>query len=199
MHLDPYNTVREFEKAIAGYTGSPFAVAVDTCTAALFLCCRYLNVGEVTIPSRTYCSVPCSILHAGGRVRFSSRAWAGDYRLEPYPIIDSACRFRRRMYEPGTYRCLSFQTRKRLPIGRGGMILTDDAQAVEWFKLARFHGRHERPLMEDTPAIVGWPFYMEPERAARGLQLLSVLEDDSPADLEFNYPDLSTFALYGGS
>jgi hypothetical protein len=36
---------------------------------------------------------------------------------------------------------------------------------------------------------------MEPERAARGLTLLSLLPDENP-DRRFEYPDLSTFGLY---
>lgn len=193
--MNPYIIVKQFEETIAEYAGSRYAVAVDTCTAALFLCCKYLNVKEVVIPCNTYVSVPCSIIHAGGTVKFSNDYWIGIYKLNPYPIIDSACRFKRNMYETGTYYCLSFQYRKHLPIGRGGMILTDDINAVNWFKLARFNGRHEVPLMEDTPAFVGWHCYMEPERAAKGLTLMLNMKDDNP-DLTFTYPDLSKFGIY---
>jgi dTDP-4-amino-4,6-dideoxygalactose transaminase len=135
------------------------------------------------------------VIHAGGAVRFTDDEWRGVYQLRPYPIIDGACRFRRGMYIPGTLHCLSFQYRKHLAIGRGGMILTDDAKAAEWFRLARFHGRHEVPLMQDAPAFAGWPFMFEPERAARGLTLLSLIRDDLP-DLSFEYPDLSKFGIY---
>ncbi len=192
---NPWQIVRDFEASVASYSGSRFAIAVDTCTAALFLCCKYLQVGEVFLPKRTYCSVPCSVIHAGGTVRFVDSSWEGVYRLEPYPIVDGACRFSRGMYSPGTYHCLSFQYRKHLAIGRGGMILTDDSKAVEWFKLARFSGRHEVPLLEDRPAMIGWSCYMEPERAARGMTLLSLMPDVN-GDRTFNYPDLSEFNLY---
>lgn len=192
--MSAYQVVRDFEETIAAFAGSKFGVAVDTCTAAIFLCCKYLQVQEVSIPKRTYCSVPCSIIHAGGKVKFRDENWSGVYFLNPYPIVDSACRFRQGMYVPGTYWCLSFQYRKHIPIGRGGMILTDDAEAVEWFRLARFSGRHEIPLMEDRPAMVGWHCYMEPERAARGLTLFMNVQDWP--DLKFDYPDLSTFGIY---
>lgn len=196
VKANPWQIVRDFEAAIASYAGSRFAVAVDTGTAALFLACRYLNVGEVWLPKRTYCSVPCSVIHAGGTVRWDDREWTGTYRLDPYPIVDGACRFRRGMYEPDTFHCLSFQYRKRLAIGRGGMILTDDAEAVTWLKLARFSGRHEVPLTEDVPEFAGWSCYMEPERAARGLTLLSMMPDNPP-DLTFDYPDMSGWGIYG--
>ena len=190
--MNPYGIVNQFEELIAKYANSPYAVAVDTCSAAIFLCCKYLDVKKVTIPCHTYVSVPCSIIHAGGTVGFSDYKWRGIYYLDPYPIVDAACRFRKGMYEKGTFYCLSFQYRKRLPIGRGGMILTDNAEAVKWFKLARFSGRHEVPLTEDTPEMVGWHCYMEPERAAKGMTLMMNVEADNP-DLAFDYPDLSSF------
>lgn len=193
--MNPFVTVQQFEQVVAEYTGSPYAVAIDSCTGALFLTCKYLEVKEVTIPARTYVSVPCSVIHAGGTVVMEDVSWAGAYQLKPYPIWDCACRFTKDMYVPGTYQCLSFQYKKHLPIGRGGMILTDNIEAVKWFKLARFHGRHEVPLMEDTPAMVGWHLYMEPERASRGLTLMSSYPKHND-DLNFEYPDLRKFGIY---
>ena len=55
---NPYDIVKMFEEEVAKYTGSKFAVSVDSCTNAIFLCCKYLSVEEVTIPSKTYLSVP---------------------------------------------------------------------------------------------------------------------------------------------
>lgn len=193
--MNPFSIVRDFERVIAEYTGAPHAVAVDSCTSALFLACKYHNVGLVRIPKRTYPSVPCSIIHAGGNVTFQDRGWRGSYSLYPYPIIDGACRFKRGMYFPGTHYCVSFQARKHLPIGRGGMILTDDAKAADWYRLARFSGRHEVPLMEDRLAMIGWSCYMTPEQAARGLTLMMNVNNHNE-DLRFDYPDLSTFGLY---
>ena len=39
MKENPYEVVRMFERAIADYTGAPYAVSVDSCTNALFLSC----------------------------------------------------------------------------------------------------------------------------------------------------------------
>ena len=53
----------------ADLTGSKFAISVDSCTNAIFLICKYLNVSEViTIQVRLILSVPQSIIHAGGKV-----------------------------------------------------------------------------------------------------------------------------------
>lgn len=190
LTTDPYDVIFQFEQEIATFTGSIYAVAVDTCSAALFLCCKYLRVQEVTIPAHTYVSVPCAIIHAGGTVKFEQVDWKGIYQLKPYKIWDSALRLRRKMYVPNSFMCLSFQYRKHLPIGRGGMILTDDAEAVKWFHLARFHGRQSYPIGAGDIKMVGWPMYMEPERAAKGLILLLNQKDDNP-DLDIKYPDLS--------
>jgi len=186
--MDPYTVVRDFEKAVAEYAGSKYAVAVDSCTSALFLSCKYLGVKEVTIPCRTYVSVPCAIIHAGAKVRFEDIAWDGIYQLKPYPIYDGACEFCRGMYRGG-FHCLSFSSNKPVNIGKGGMILTDDAQAVEWFRLARYCGRHEMPHQQDTFAMVGWNLYMTPEQAARGIHLMCHVKDQNP-NLQNEYQDL---------
>ena len=41
MKNNPFKIVRMFEETIAEYTGSKYAVSVDSCTNALFLCCKY--------------------------------------------------------------------------------------------------------------------------------------------------------------
>ena len=138
---NPYKIVQMFEEEVADYVGSPYAVSVDSCTNALFLVCKYLKVKEVTIPSKTYLSVPQSIIHSGGEVVFDTTKetndWSGIYQLKPYPIYDSAKRFTSEMYIPNSFMCLSFHIKKHLKIGKGGMILTDNEDAVKWFKKAR--------------------------------------------------------------
>ena len=198
MTKHPFEVVRDFEEELAAYSGSKYAVVVDSCTAALLLSCIYSKVEEVTIPSRTYPSVPCSIIHAGGNVKFKDIEWTGIYQLKPYPIYDGAKRFRRGMYIPGSFHCLSFHAKKILPIGRGGAILTDNKEAYDWFKIASFDGRHPgTPLSEDYFDLIGWNFYMAPEQAARGLLLLSMMKDHYEDQVEIPpYPDLSKFPIF---
>lgn len=190
-----FEVVTSFEREIAAYANSKYAVAVDSCTNALLLCCKYLDVEEVTIPAKTYVSVPCSIINAGGRVKFENTDWSGIYQLKPYPIYDGAARFSRGMYVPDSYHCLSFHPKKHLKLDKGGMILTNDKEAVEWFKMARYAGRHEKPLLEDEFEIIGWNMYMTAPLAARGIQELALMKDNNP-DLIETYPDLSKFKIY---
>lgn len=186
-----------FEETVADYCGSKYAVSTDNCTDALLLCCEYLNVKEVIIPARTYLSVPQSIMHAGGVVKFRDYRWQGIYQLEPYPIWDAAKRFTSDMYIPGSFMCLSFHIKKHLKIGKGGMILTDDEDAAKWFRKGRYEGRGEVMYHQDNISINGWNAYMTPEQAARGLMLMQNYPEhveDLPE--EPFYRDLREFDLF---
>jgi len=196
--VNPFEIVKKFEDEVAKYTGSPYAVAVNSCTSALFLCCKYINVQEVVIPNKTYVSVPCSIIHAGGKVKFEEREWSGIYQLKPYPLYDAAKRFTRGMYIDESFMCLSFHMKKILPIGTGGIILTSSHEAYKWFRLARFDGRHEVSLSEDVFSMVGWNMYMTPEQAARGLWLMSYLSDHNEDMPYEDYQNLSKYDIYKG-
>jgi hypothetical protein len=139
-----------------------------------------------------------AVHHAGCVVKFEDQNWQGVYQLKPYPIYDGAVRFTEGMYIPGALQCISFQIKKRLPIGKGGMIFTDDREAYEWLKLARFEGRNlEVDQWSDEYAFDGWNMYMTPEDAARGILIFDKLpknnEDTANQD---NYPDLSQKKLF---
>jgi dTDP-4-amino-4,6-dideoxygalactose transaminase len=202
-----YKITEEFENKVAEYTGSPYAVALDSMSSALFLCLYYENVKglEISIPCRTYMSVPCEIIHAGAKVKFlpvQGNTIKGAYKLEPTNIWDCALRFTADMYIPGSYMCLSFTgPYKHLKLSKGGMILTDNIEAYKWFKKARFSGRNECSYHEDNFDMIGWNFYMIPELATRGLLLMNNLYNldgskKSQEDLELPYPDLSKYQVY---
>tara|TARA_R110001583_G_scaffold70825_4_gene200008 strand:- start:2294 stop:2905 length:612 start_codon:yes stop_codon:yes gene_type:complete len=194
---NPYKIVKMFEEEVAQYTGAPFAVAVDSCTNAMFLCCKYHEVTEVTIPKRTYLSVPMSIIHSGGKVIFEDRDWSGAYQLKPYPIYDSAKRLTSGMYIPETAMCLSFHIKKTLAIGKGGMILTDDYKMVEWLKKARYEGRSEVNYKDDDITMLGWNMYMTPQQASHGLALMQNYPEHVPDLGENNgYKDLTNLTIF---
>jgi dTDP-4-amino-4,6-dideoxygalactose transaminase len=195
MKHNPYKIVQMFEEVIAEYTGSPYAVALDNCTDALFLCCTYLNVTEVTIPKKTYLSVPQAIMASGGKLSFDDTEWVGLYQLKPYPIYDSARRFTSDMYIPNSFMCLSFHPKKILKMRKGGMILTDNEGAYKWFKKARHEGRDEIPYTQDNIKFLGWNMYMTPPDAAEGLWLMDSMEKHNDDTLE-DYPDLTKHDLF---
>ena len=208
MAVGAHRITAAFEAALCAYTGAPYCVAVDNCSNALFLALRFDGVKgrEVTIPSHTYPSVPCAIIHAGGKVVFekSGLMLRGAYRLKGTPVYDAALRFTTGMYIPGSLMCLSFTgPYKHLKLGKGGAILTDSKKAYEWFKRSRFSGRRECSYHEDNLDMLGINCYMMPEIAARGLQLMDQFyvegKPKNNPDVELKYPDLSKFNVYGGN
>lgn len=204
MAQGEYKITEMFEEAVAKYTGAPYAVALDSCSSALFLSLYYEGIKdkEITIPSHTYMSVPCEIIHAGGKVRFKKGHAEGAYRLKPTRVYDAALRFTSDMYIENTFMCLSFTgPYKALKLGKGGMVLTDDREAYHWMKRARTSGRSEVSYHEDNFTMLGWNFYMMPEIATRGVQLMRGFYDgqghpiDNP-DRKVRYPNLSKFDVY---
>lgn len=204
MNTNPYSIVSELESRIAEWTGAPYAVAVESGSAAIFLSLQWVNIDgmwdelDVTIPSRTYPSVPCSIIHAGMKVKFVDYKWEGEYELAPLNVWDAALRFRKGMYHGGM-QCISGHIKKRLNVGRAGLILLDDEDAYEWLKRARFDGRNPVPLQSDTMTQLGWNMYLSPSDAARAIQIFEILRDRDLPDLPFDeqkYSDLSQYPIY---
>ena len=193
-----------FEEEVAHYTGAKYAVATSSCTDSLLMACAYENVKgkEVTIPKRTYISVPQSISHAGGIPKFEDLEWSGIYQLKPFPIYDSAKRLTSGMYIKGTHMCISFHLKKPLCIGKGGMILTDNKDAYKWFIKARYEGRcfnSGNAYQHDPIDLMGWNMYMTPEQAARGLWLMQHYPEHNDDQQEIpDYRDLTTFPLFEG-
>lgn len=201
-----YKITEDFEKSLSDYTGAPYVVTVDNQSNALFLALMYEKVTgmEISIPCRTYPSVPCEIIHAGAKVKFEKvegKTLKGAYQLSPTNVWDSALRFTHNMYKPGTHMCISFTgPYKHFKLSKGGAILTDNHDAYLWFKRARYSGRRECSYHDDHFDMLGWNFYMMPELAARGLLLMNQFYDgENPKhldDLEMPYPDLSKFPIY---
>jgi dTDP-4-amino-4,6-dideoxygalactose transaminase len=202
-----YKITEDFEKALADYTGASYVITVDNQSNALFLALMFEKVKgqEITIPSRTYPSVPCEIIHAGAKVKFrqvKGKTIKGAYQLEPTNVWDAALSFTADMYKPGTHMCISFTgPYKHFKLSKGGAILTDSLEAYHWFKRARYSGRRECSYHDDHFDMLGWNFYMMPELAARGLLLINQFYNTDGTkkhndDLELPYPDLSKFDIY---
>ena len=203
-----YKITEDFEEALSKYTRAKYVITVDNMSNALFLCLMYEKIKnqEITIPSRTYPSVPCEIIHAGGIVKFNTvegKTLKGPYQLSPTKVWDSALRFTHNMYIENTHMCISFTgPYKHFKLSKGGAILTDDYNASLWFKRARYSGRRECSYHSDNFDMLGWNFYMMPELAARGLLLMGQFYDINTGDpkqnedLELPYPDLSKFEIY---
>jgi dTDP-4-amino-4,6-dideoxygalactose transaminase len=192
---DPRDIVDIFELKLAEYVGSKYAVTTDSCSNALFLALVLRDVQEeVIIPAQTYASVPIQIHHAGGIPVFKDIEWSGQYELGNTGIWDSAGRFTEGMFLGGGFiQCLSFQIKKRLPIGRGGAILTNSKDEYRKLKLMSYDGRDLTLPYTDPEHIksIGWHHYMTPEDAARGIILMDKIPKLSKDTMSHNsYPDL---------
>ena len=74
---DPWDIVDAFEVMVADYAGSKYAVSCDSCTNAMYMCLKYLDAkGAITIPKKTYISVPGLIIHAGCQIKFKDIKWS---------------------------------------------------------------------------------------------------------------------------
>ncbi len=207
-----YKITDDFEQMLAQYTGAKYAVTLDNMSNALFLALYYeknitksIKLKHITIPNRTYPSVPCEIIHAGLKVKWRTvegNTITGAYELEGSNVWDSALSFTADMYKSGTHMCVSFTgPYKHFKLSKGGAILTDSLEAYHWFKRARYSGRRECSYHDDNLDMLGWNFYMMSELAARGILLMNQFYNldgskKSNPDLTLPYPDLSQFKVY---
>lgn len=202
--MNPFQVVKDFEKAIAEYCGAPYAVSCTSCTMGILMACAWFKsqgwtwLGDrITMPSRSYVGIPASIKNSGYGVLFDDIQWSGEYQLKPLPLWDSARRTTSGMYRKGQMQVLSLHWSKILGVQQGGVILLDDPIAYDWLRRARFDGRTEGvSAFADPVQYPSWHAYMSPEIAAEALIRLSILPKDN-ADLpNSNYPDLSLQKAY---
>ena len=84
-----------------------------------------------------------------------------------------------------TFYCLSFNFKKILSTGKGGMILTDDEDAAEWFKRMRYDGRpsiYYNDILSMNVKDIGYHMYMAPEQAVMGIQNFYALNKNRDSD-----------------
>ena len=177
----PWQVVDYFEKQVASFFGAPYAVATDCCTHALELCLRLLKHNHlITLPEHTYMSVPMMLDKLNITYNFKDIKWQEFYEVIPGKLIDAATLWRQGVYQPGTFTCISFQFKKHLPIGRGGMILLDNYNDYQRLQRMTRDGRDPTMLQaHDDVTEIGYHYYMTPEDAARGIELYTNLHDQS--------------------
>lgn len=164
--------VEEFEKKIAEFFGSPYAVAVDCCTHGLEVCLRYTKEKVIKVPYRTYISVPFLASKLSIKLEWKDENW-NDYYYISERIIDAAVLWKKDSYIRNKYMCISFQYRKHLNLGRGGMILCPDKKSYHQLKKMIYDGRHPNiPWREQNIESVGYHYYMTPETASKGIEKL---------------------------
>ena len=189
--------VEEFEKKIANFFGAPYAVAVDCCTHGLELCLRYTNEKKIKVPQRTYISIPFLSNKLSIDLEWKDENWKSYYYISD-KVIDAAVLWKRNSYIKDTFMCISFQYRKHLNLGRGGMILCPDKNSYNELKKMIYDGRDPNiPWREQNIESVGYHYYMTPETAARGLQKLPEAIKTKPKKWVIDdWPDLKKMKIF---
>lgn len=193
-----FEYVTEFESQIAEFFGSPYAVATDSCTHALELCLRYTGYNNITIPTRTYVSVPMTCVKLGLNWSWKEEEWTDYYHLGNTTIVDAAVLWGENTYLSNTFMCLSFQFRKHLNLGRGGMILLQEKSDYDALTKMAYDGRDRvRPWAEQDITSIGYHYYMTPEVAKTGIELLKGRKK-SPAKkwTARDYPNLTEMSVF---
>jgi dTDP-4-amino-4,6-dideoxygalactose transaminase len=69
--LGPYT--KKFEEMFSNYIGVKYAIATSSCTSALEIVLKYIDVKdkEVIVPANTFIACPNSVIYAGGKVVFA--------------------------------------------------------------------------------------------------------------------------------
>jgi dTDP-4-amino-4,6-dideoxygalactose transaminase len=193
-----FDAVKEFEDKIASFYGSPYAVAVDCCTHAIELCLRYTNANDITLPTRTYISVPFTAEKLGLNWSFQDVPWQDHYTIGNTSIVDAAVYWKEGGYLSGTLMCLSFQYQKHLSLGRGGMILTDNPTHAQALKKMSYDGRVPSiPWREQDIESMGCHYYMTPETAANGLYKFEEAKKRAPRKwIVTDWPDLRNMSVF---
>lgn len=192
-----FNTVTEFENQVAEFFGSPYAVAVDSCTHGVELCLRYICEDSIKVPKNTYLSIPFLSYKLGIKLEWKTEDWVDYYYLTD-KIIDAAVLWKPNSYIPGTYMSLSFQYQKHLSLGRGGMILLDNEFDAIQLKKMSYDGRLPNiPWRDQNINTIGYHYYMTPETAQLGLDKLSNAKKTPPRQWTINdWPDLTQMNIF---
>lgn len=187
----------EFEEKVAKFFGSPYAIAVDSCTHGVELCLRYTNSKKISVPKRTYLSIPFLAEKLNIEREWRDENWVDYYYLTDR-VVDAAVLWKKDSYVPNTFMCLSFQFQKHLNLGRGGMILCDDKEAAIQLKKMSYDGRLPLiPWREQDIDTIGYHYYMTPETAENGLNKLDKAIETTPRQwVVTDWPDLTEMKIF---
>jgi hypothetical protein len=123
--------------------------------------------------------------------------WQDYYYITPN-IIDAAVLWEPNSYIPNTFMCVSFQFKKHLSLGRGGIILTDNKIAADELKKMSYDGRSpDEPWTKQNIKTMGYHYYMTPETAQLGLNKLAEAIKTPPTKWKVtDWPDLTKLDVF---
>ena len=193
-----WKVVHDFESLISDWFGAKFGVAVDSCTHGVELCLRLKGVQKISIPKRTYLSIPFLSHKLGLPLEWRDESWEDYYEISNSGIYDAAVLWKEKSYIPNSMMCLSFQFQKHLSLGRGGMILLDDEDSAKRLSKMVYDGRTPNvPWRDQNIDTIGYHYYMTPETAQLGIKKFQDAIHTEPRKwvLE-DWPDLTKMEVF---
>ena len=193
-----WKVVHDFESLICNWFGAKYGVAVDSCTHGVELCLRLKGVKKISIPKRTYLSIPFLSHKLGLPLEWRDESWEDYYEISNSGIYDAAVLWKEMSYIPNSMMCLSFQFQKHLSLGRGGMILLDDEDSAKQLSKMVYDGRTPNvPWRDQNIDTIGYHYYMTPETAQMGVKKFQDAIHTEPKKwvLE-DWPDLTQMEIF---
>jgi dTDP-4-amino-4,6-dideoxygalactose transaminase len=192
-----FKVIKDFEIELATFFGSPYAVTTDCCTHALELSLRYTKADRIIVPKHTYVSVPLLSKKLNIDMEWCDNDWEEYYYITDN-VIDAAVLWQKDSYISNTFMCISFQFKKHLSLGRGGVILTDDKVAASELKKMSYDGRTpDSPWASQNISSMGYHYYMTPETAITGLIKLPTAITTPPKQWTIaDWPDLTEMEIF---
>lgn len=196
----------EFEEKLAKYVGSPYLVALNSGTSALFLAIRAFlkkqKIKKIVVPSFTFSATVATCLHNNLEIEFadidkktfnlkSVKDWclpvhyAGLQCVQEKVVVeDSAHRIIKNSFS-GNLTCFSFYVTKNLATGEGGAIACANRETALWLKKARLHGLsadawrryQQKGSWRYEVEFPGWKMNMTDLQAVLGLVQLEKLPE----------------------
>ncbi len=192
-----FENVGIFEKKIANFFGSKYAVAFDSCTHGIEAALILRKIRKINVPKRTYLSIPFLAKKLNIELEWRDENWQDYYEIAS-GIYDAAVLWRANSYLPGTLMGLSFQYQKHLSLGRGGMILCDEMGTAMELKKISYDGRlPDIPWREQDISSFGLHYYMTPETALLGIKKLPEAISMAPRIWKVtDWPDLTKMSVW---
>ena len=193
-----FEKFNEFETALSEYTGAPHVVLTDCCTHAVELCLRLKSIGMVTLPYRSYISIPMTMHKLNIQYQYDTEVeWEYEYRIRLTNTWDSARNFDKNMYRVNQMQCLSFGHSKRLELGHGGAILLSNKQDADTLRLMAYDGRDLTisPWQDQKVFHVGYHYKPSIEDCEKGIYMLANNKLKTKESQLVKYPDLTKIEI----
>ena len=192
-----FDIVRELEEKISSFFGSPYAVAIDSCTHGVELALRYTKAKKISCPKRTYLSIPFLSKKLNIDLEWRDENWV-DYYYITENVIDAAVLWKKDSYIPKTFMGISFQYQKHLSLGRGGALLLDNEESYFQIKKMSYDGRiPNTPWRDQDIDTFGLHYYMTPETAQNGVNKFQEAIETPPRQwVVSDWPDLTEMKIF---